>query len=102
MFIATLTLIIGLCILVFSAQKLVHHAITLGQYHHLSELMIGITIIGIGTSLPEIMVSILAAFKGSPDLALGNGYGSNIANILFIWGQFTDLSHSHFKNLMAR
>lgn len=86
MFIATLTLIIGLCILVFSAQKLVHHAITLGQYHHLSELMIGITIIGIGTSLPEIMVSILAAFKGSPDLALGNGYGSNIANILFILG----------------
>lgn len=86
MLIATLTLIIGLCVLVFSAQKLVHHATILGQYHHLSELMIGITIIGIGTSLPEIMVSILSALKGSPDLALGNGYGSNIANILFILG----------------
>ena len=86
MVIALLTLLIGLCILVFSAQKLVHHATILGQYHNLSELMIGITIIGIGTSLPEIMVSILAAFKGTPGLALGNGYGSNIANILLILG----------------
>lgn len=86
MFIALLTLILGLLILVFSAQKLVQYATILGQYHHLSELMIGITIIGIGTSLPEIMVSILASLKGSPDLALGNGYGSNIANILLVLG----------------
>ncbi|MDG2348639.1 MAG: calcium/sodium antiporter, partial [Gammaproteobacteria bacterium] len=65
---------------------LVNNATILGQYHHLSELMIGITIIGIGTSLPEIMVSILSAMKGSSELALGNGYGSNIANILLILG----------------
>ena len=86
MLFALLILLVGLCILVFSAQKLVHNATLIGQYHHLSELMIGITIIGIGTSLPEIMVSIIAAFKGAPVLALGNGYGSNIANILFILG----------------
>lgn len=86
MFIALISLILGLCILVLSAQKLVHNAIIIGNYHRWSEFMIGITIIGIGTSLPEIMVSILAALKGNPHLALGNGYGSNIANLLLILG----------------
>lgn len=86
MLVALSILCLGLYVLVLSAQKLVNNATILGQYHHLSELMIGITIIGIGTSLPEIMVSILSAMKGSSELALGNGYGSNIANILLILG----------------
>lgn len=86
MLVALFILCLGLYVLVFSAQKLVNNATILGQYHHFSELMIGITIIGIGTSLPEIMVSILSAMKGSSGLALGNGYGSNIANILLILG----------------
>ncbi len=86
MFLACFTFIIGLIALVVSAQKLVQFATNIGLYHQLSEFIIGITIIGVGTSLPEIIVSVLAAYNGTPDLAIGNGYGSNLANILLVLG----------------
>lgn len=86
MFIFILAIVLGLVVLVFSADKFVDGASSLASYYGLSPLLIGMVIIGFGTSAPEMMVSALASLEGSPGIALGNAYGSNIANISLILG----------------
>lgn len=86
MFTAIIALIIGLVILVWSADKFVEGAASAAYHLGVSPLMIGVLIIGFGTSAPEIVVSIIAAMEGNPGLALGNGFGSNITNIALILG----------------
>lgn len=83
---AWIGLVLGLMALVKSADVLLKGAVTVGRYHGWSELLIGVILIGIGTSLPEIMVSGFSALDGKPGLALGNAYGSNIANIALVMG----------------
>ncbi len=76
----------GLLLLLASSQLLVHGAVTIARYAGLSDLVIGLTIIAIGTSLPELAASIIGILKGEDDLALGNIIGSNIFNILAVLG----------------
>jgi len=83
---ALLWVVIGLVLLLASSQLLVHGAVTIARYAGLSDLIIGLTIIAIGTSLPELAASIIGIFKGEDDLALGNIIGSNIFNILAVLG----------------
>lgn len=65
---------------------MVEAASTLAKKFGISDLIIGLTIVSIGTSLPELIVNILASAQGNVDIAIGNVYGSNIVNILFILG----------------
>ncbi|EGT4386383.1 calcium/sodium antiporter [Cronobacter sakazakii] len=86
MLLATALLIIGLLLVVYSADRLVFAASLLCRSLGVPPLLIGITVVGIGTSLPEIMVSVAAALHGKPSLAVGTAIGSNITNILLIAG----------------
>jgi len=72
--------------LILGGERIVNGATLIARYFGLSERVIGLTIIAIGTSLPELATSIIAAYKKNTDLALGNIIGSNIFNILFILG----------------
>lgn len=76
----------GLLLLVWSAEKFVVASAELAAAYAVPPLLIGMVIIGFGTSAPEMMVSAFAAIEGNPGLALGNAYGSNIANIALILG----------------
>lgn len=83
---AIVALIIGLIILVWSADRFVLGAAATARIMGISPLVIGLTIVSLGTSAPEIFVSIMAAFDGSGGLAVGNAIGSNIANIGLVLG----------------
>lgn len=76
----------GLILLVLGANLLVNGAIAVAKYFGLSEVIIGLTVIAIGTSLPELATSAIAAKKGEADVALGNAIGSNVLNILAVLG----------------
>lgn len=76
----------GLILLVFSADRFVEGSAATAKHAGVSPLVIGMVIIGFGTSAPEMVVSAIAASQGNPGLALGNAYGSNIANIGLILG----------------
>lgn len=86
MLLAIVAVIIGLVVLVWSADKFVDGAVGIAEYCGMSTLLIGMVIVGFGTSAPELTVSVLSAAQGNPELALGNAYGSNIANIALILG----------------
>ena len=76
----------GLVLLVYGSGLLVDGAVTLAKALGLSELVIGLTIIAAGTSLPEVATSVIAALKGERDIAVGNVVGSNIFNLLCVLG----------------
>lgn len=78
--------VIGLLMLVFGAQQTVDGAIEAAQALQVSDLIIGLTVVAIGTSLPELATSVMATFRGERDLAVGNVVGSNIFNILGVQG----------------
>lgn len=77
-------LILGLIILIFSGDYLVKGAVGVAEKFKISPLVIGMTVVSFGTSAPELFVSVQAAWDGSPDLAIGNVIGSNIANIALV------------------
>jgi cation:H+ antiporter len=79
-------IVIGLAVLVWSADIFVDGAAAVALNLGMSALLVGMVIIGFGTSAPEMTVSVLAAMQGNPGLALGNAYGSNITNIALILG----------------
>ncbi|RLB71796.1 MAG: calcium/sodium antiporter [Deltaproteobacteria bacterium] len=79
-------LICGLILLVWSADRFVAGAAATARYAGMPPLLIGMVVIGFGTSAPEMVVSAISAAQGNPGLALGNAYGSNIANIALILG----------------
>ena len=76
----------GTALLIFGSRWLVDSAITIAQYFQVSELLIGLTIVALGTSLPELATSVIASFRGERDIAVGNVLGSNIFNILVVLG----------------
>ncbi|WP_043525805.1 calcium/sodium antiporter [Litchfieldella xinjiangensis] len=86
MLLFVVAILVGLVLLVWSAERFVGGAAATSRYLGLSPLLIGMLVIGFGTSAPELMVSALAATQGNPGLALGNAYGSNITNIGLILG----------------
>lgn len=77
---------IGLLCLFFGGEYLVRGASAVARHFRLSPMVIGLTIVGFGTSAPEMLVSVQAALDGKPGIAIGNVVGSNIANILLILG----------------
>jgi cation:H+ antiporter len=79
-------IIAGFALLLFGGEAVVRGSVALAQRLGVSPLIVGLTIVGFGTSLPEMVVSVNAALIGSPGLAVGNVIGSNIANILLILG----------------
>jgi len=86
MLLSLAAVICGLALLVWSADRFVEGASATAHNLGVSTLIIGITIIGFGTSAPEILISIISVLEGTPDLAIGNAIGSNIANIGLILG----------------
>jgi cation:H+ antiporter len=80
----TLYMIFGLAGLLFGGKLVVDNAVKIAKVLAVSEKMIGLTIVAIGTSLPELFTTAVAAFKGKSDIAIGNIVGSNIFNIFFI------------------
>ena len=83
---AILAIVVGLGLLVWSADRFVEGAASTARYFGMPPLLVGMVIVGMGTSAPEMTVSVLAASQGSPGIALGNAYGSNITNIALILG----------------
>ncbi len=86
MFWVILLLLIGFVLVIKGADLLVDGACDLARKLSVSNLMIGLTVVAFGTSLPELAVNVFASIKGSTDIAIGNILGSNIANILLILG----------------
>ena len=76
----------GLLLLIAGGEGLVRGASGIARHFRISPMVIGLTIVGFGTSAPELLVSLEAALTGQPGLAIGNVVGSNIANILLILG----------------
>jgi cation:H+ antiporter len=79
-------LIVGLVLLIVSSRILVWGAVTIAEALGVSDLIIGLTIVALGTSLPELAASVMAARKGEHDIALGNLVGSNMFNLLAVVG----------------
>lgn len=77
---------VGFVILILGANWLVNGSVSLGLRANLSPLVIGLTVVAFGTSLPELVINVFASLKGSSDLAIGNVLGSNIMNIFLILG----------------
>ena len=83
---SSLAVIVGFVFLVWGADRFVHGAAATARNLGVSPMIIGLTIVGIGTSAPEILVSAIAAWQGNPALGVGNALGSNITNIALVLG----------------
>lgn len=81
-----IAVVFGLALLVWSADRFVEGSGSTARHFGMPPLLIGMVIVGFGTSMPEMVVSALAASQGNPGIALGNAYGSNITNIALILG----------------
>ncbi|CAK1781756.1 calcium/sodium antiporter [Vibrio crassostreae] len=83
---AAMWVVIGLIVLPLAADMLVDNAVIIAKYFGMSDLVIGLTIIAVGTSLPELAASLAGVMKGEDDMAVGNIIGSNVFNILAVMG----------------
>lgn len=81
-----IAIVIGFALLVWGAERFVHGAAAIANNFGVSPLIIGLTVVGIGTSAPEILISAISSFQGNPSLAVGNALGSNITNIALVLG----------------
>lgn len=97
MFVSIVLIIIGFALLIKGADFLVEGSSNVAKRFHIPEIIIGLTIISIGTSMPELFVSITSAIDGYPDMAMGNVIGSNIVNLLFILGLSSIIKAIAFK-----
>ena len=86
MIINVLLIIVGFILLIKGADFLVGGSSKVAKKFHIPEIIIGLTIVSIGTSMPELFVSITSAIEGYSDMALGNVIGSNVCNLLLILG----------------
>ena len=86
MLLSILLIIIGFVLLIVGADLLVDGASGIAKKFHIPEIIIGLTIVSIGTSMPELFVSITSALEGHSDMAIGNVIGSNLSNLLLILG----------------
>ncbi|MEP0073424.1 MAG: calcium/sodium antiporter [Marinomonas sp.] len=86
MLLSSIALIAGLILLVMSSDKFIEHSALVAEKLNVSPMVIGITLVALGTSAPEMVVSAIAAFDQAPEIAVGNVIGSNIANIALVFG----------------
>ncbi len=90
-----LFVILGLAALVIGSRFFVDGAVTLARLYGVSELVIGLTIVSLGTSMPEVATSVMASIRGERDIAIGNVVGSNLFNLLVVLGFSSLLSPIH-------
>ncbi|WP_275287795.1 calcium/sodium antiporter [Halomonas elongata] len=102
MMLPVLAVVAGLVLLMWSAERFVDGAASTSSHLGLSPLLIGMLVIGFGTSAPELVVSVIAAAQDNPGLALGNAYGSNIVNIGLILGLVALISPLAVHSSMVR
>ena len=81
-----LLIILGFILLILGADLLVRGSSNIATRFHIPEIIIGLTIVALGTSMPELIITISSANKGATDLIIGNAIGSNLCNLLFILG----------------
>jgi len=94
--------VVGLILLILGADRFVHGAAATARNLGVAPLMIGLTIVSLATSAPEILVSIVASLRGEPNLAVGNAIGSNIANIGLVLGTVALFRPIEFKSATLR
>jgi cation:H+ antiporter len=102
MLVPLIAVVVSLPLLVWSADRFVVGSAGVARHLGMPSLLIGMVIVGFGTSAPEIVVSVLAAWQGNPGLALGNAYGSNIANIGLILGVTALIRPLTFRSTVLR
>jgi cation:H+ antiporter len=102
MFLNGIALFVGLVVLVVAADKFIIGTVSIAKKFGISPLLIGLTIVGLGTSAPEILVSAISSWQGNPGLAVGNALGSNIANIGLILGCTALISPLVFKSTLLK
>ncbi len=102
MLFAIVLLVIGLFLLVYGADRLVYGAAVLARVWGVSPLIIGVMIVGIGTSLPELAVSVTAGLNQQMDMEVGNVLGLNIANIMLILGSAALIRPLTFRSDLLR
>lgn len=86
MFMYSIMIVIGFVLLVLGAELLVRGSSNIASKFHIPEMLIGLTIVALGTSAPELIITVTSAFSGKTDLIIGNAIGSNLCNLLFILG----------------
>ena len=86
MVLALILLVVGIVILTFAADHFVEGAVSVADVFNISPVVVGALVIGFGTSLPEMLVSGVAAVQGDADLGVGNVLGSNVANLTLVLG----------------
>lgn len=86
MLLNALWIVVGVVLVLWGADRLTEGAVSVAERLRVPQIVIGLTIVALGTSMPELCVSVLSALKGTPDLAVGNVVGSNIFNALLIVG----------------
>lgn len=86
MLLNALWIVVGVVLVLWGADRLTEGAVAVAERLHVPQIVIGLTIVALGTSMPELCVSVVSALKGTPDLAVGNVVGSNIFNALLIVG----------------
>ena len=86
MFMYSIMIVIGFVLLVLGAELLVSGSSNIASKFHIPEMLIGLTIVALGTSAPELIITVTSAFSGNTDLIIGNAIGSNLCNLLFILG----------------
>jgi len=102
MIIELLLLILGFSLLISGANLLVKGASNIAKKIHISEILIGLTIVSLGTTLPELIVSVVSATTENTDLVLGNVIGSNLCNLLLILGIITIIKPIKFEKITIK
>jgi len=97
MIVSVILIVVGFAMLIYGANLLVDGSSNVAKKFHIPEIIIGLTIVSIGTSMPELFVSITSALDGFPDMAIGNVIGSNVANLLLILGMSSIVNSIAFK-----
>ena len=97
MIVSVILIVIGFAMLIVGANFLVDGSSNIAKKFHIPEIIIGLTIVSIGTSMPELFVSLTSALDGFPDMAVGNVIGSNVANLLLILGMSAIVNSIAFK-----
>ncbi len=97
MFVQLLLIVLGFILLIYGADLLVKGASGVAKKFHISEIIIGLTIVSLGTSLPELIITLVSSTKETHDLIIGNVIGSNLCNLLLILGILTILKPIRFE-----